>query len=395
MSTVYEASKELHAKHRGKLEIRSKVEVKSIEDLSLAYSPGVAQPCKEIVADEENSYVYTNRGNSVAVVSDGTAVLGLGNIGPCAALPVMEGKSILFKQFANIDAIPLCIDSKSPQDVIRFCEMIAPTFGGILLEDIKAPECVEIERTLKEKLQIPVFHDDQHGTAIITIAAIINTLRLTKKKVETLRVVVSGAGAAGSSIMKLMKDFGIQHIEAFDKDGQIRQSDAHAYDFLKKELLECVNLDGVHYANLAEAMVGADIFVGVSAPNLVTKAMVASMNKQAAVFAMANPTPEIMPEDALEAGALIVGSGRSDYPNQVNNVLAFPGLFKGVLQANATCIDESMKIAAARALAGLIQDEELQPNYIIPSPFDPRVVDAIASEVEAIAKAEGLVRNHA
>lgn len=392
MSTIYEQSLELHKKNHGKLEIKSKVEVNDLNDLSLAYSPGVAEPCREIVKDEENSYVYTNRGNSIAVVSDGSAVLGLGNIGPTAALPVMEGKAILFKKFANIDAIPLCIDSKNPQEVIRFCEMIAPTFGGILLEDIKAPECVEIERTLQERLSIPVFHDDQHGTAIITLAALINTLRLTKKEKEDLRVVVSGAGAAGSSIIKLLADFGVRHIEAFDKDGQIRQCDGAKYDFLKSELLAAVNKEGTLYASLKEAMVGADVFIGVSAPNIVTKEMVASMNEKAAVFAMANPTPEIMPEDALAAGAYIVGSGRSDYPNQVNNVLAFPGLFKGVLQAKATCINEEMKVAAAYGLAYLISDEELAYNYIIPSPFDVRVADTVANAVEKIAIEKGYVR---
>lgn len=392
MSNIYEQSLELHAQKRGKLEVRSKVEVQNIQQLALAYSPGVAEPCRQIVADEENSYVYTNRGNSVAIVSDGSAVLGLGNIGAAAALPVMEGKSILFKQFADIDAFPLCIDAKNPQEVIRFCEMIAPTFGGILLEDIKAPECVEIERTLKEKLHIPVFHDDQHGTAIITIAAIINTLRLTGKKVADLKVVVSGAGAAGSSIIKLMHDFGIVDIEVFDKDGHVCQRDKAQYDFLKQELLDIVNQSHALHANMASAMVNADIFVGVSAPGLLSKEMVASMNPQAAVFAMANPTPEIMPEEALAAGAYIVGSGRSDYPNQINNVLAFPGLFKGVLQAKATCINEDMKLAAAKALAALIQDEELRPDYIIPSPFDARVVDAVADEVSKIAIQQGLVR---
>lgn len=393
MSTIYDQSLELHKKHLGKMEIKSKVKVTNTEELALAYSPGVAQPCREIVSDEENSYVYTNRGNSVAVVSNGTAVLGLGNIGPSAALPVMEGKAILFKEFANIDAIPLCIKANTAQEVIAFCEMIAPTFGGILLEDIKAPECVEIERTLKERLQIPVFHDDQHGTAIITLAAIINTLRLTKKKKEELKVVVCGAGAAGSSIIKLLYDFGIHNIEAFDHNGQIRESEKGHYDFLKLELLSYVNQSKEVYTSMAQAMVDSDIFVGVSAPNLVTKEMVSSMKPQAAVFAMANPTPEIMPEEALAAGALIVGSGRSDYANQVNNVLAFPGLFKGVLQAKATCISEEMKVAAAYGLANLISEEELRADYVIPSPFDSRVADTVAKEVEKVAHEQGLIRH--
>lgn len=393
MNTIYDKSLELHKKHLGKMEIKSKVKVTTSEELALAYSPGVAQPCREIVKDEENSYLYTNRGNSVAVVSNGTAVLGLGNIGPTAALPVMEGKAILFKEFANIDAIPLCIKANKAQEVIAFCEMIAPTFGGILLEDIKAPECVEIERTLKERLNIPVFHDDQHGTAIITLAAIINTLRLTKKKKEELKVVVCGAGAAGSSIIKLLFDFGIHNIEAFDHHGQIRESEKGHYDFLKLELLSYVNQTQVVYTSLAEAMVNSDIFVGVSAPNLVTKEMVASMNQKAAVFAMANPTPEIMPEEAIAAGAFIVGSGRSDYANQVNNVLAFPGLFKGVLQAKATCISEEMKVAAAYGLANLISEEELRHDYVIPSPFDVRVADTVAKEVEKVARNQGLIRH--
>lgn len=392
MSTVYEKSLELHKKHRGKLETRAKVEVNNLDDLSLAYSPGVAQPCREIVKDVENSYVYTNRGNSIAVVSDGSAVLGLGNIGAEAALPVMEGKCVLFKKFADIDAVPLCINAHEPQEIIDVVKALAPTYGGILLEDIGAPKCVEIERTLKKELNIPVFHDDQHGTAIIVLAAIMNTLRLCGKKKEDVRLVMSGAGAAGSSIIKLLYNYGIHHIEAFDIKGQIRQCEKEKYDFLKQELLSCVNLDGVLYDSMKDAMKGADIFVGVSAPNLLDQKAVASMKEGAAVFAMANPTPEIMPEDALAAGVKIVGTGRSDYPNQVNNVLAFPGLFRGVLDAKATRITEDMKIAAAHALADLISDEELKEDYIIPGAFDSRVVPAVAEAVKACAIKNGDVR---
>lgn len=392
MGNVYEDSLALHKKHRGKLEIHAKVEVHNLEELSLAYSPGVAQPCREIVQDEENAYVYTNKGNSIAVISDGSAVLGLGNIGANAAIPVMEGKAILFKNFANIDAIPLCIDVHEADEIIQVVKALAPSFAGILLEDIGSPKCVEIERTLKKEMNIPVFHDDQHGTAIIVLAAIINYLRLTGKKKEDIRLVMSGAGAAGSSIIKLLYDFGIHKIEAFDLYGQIRQEDKVGYDFLKQELLSCVNLDNARYASMAEAMVGADVFVGVSAPNLVSKKMVTSMNKDAAIFAMANPTPEIMPEDALAAGAFVVGTGRSDYPNQVNNVLAFPGLFRGVLDVKATKITEDMKMAASQALAYLIHDDELTPSYIIPTAFDKRVVEAVSKAVGACAIKNGDVR---
>lgn len=392
MESVYEKSLKLHKEHKGKLEIHTKVPVESLDDLSLAYSPGVAQPCREIVDDAENAYIYTNKANTIAVVSDGSAVLGLGNIGADAALPVMEGKAVLFKRFANIDAIPLCIDVHDEEGIINTVKALAPNFAGILLEDIQAPKCVTIERRLKEEMNIPVFHDDQHGTAIITLAAITNYIRLTGKKKEDIRVVVSGAGAAGSSIIKLMHDFGIQHIEAFDIKGQIRQKDKEQYDFLKQELLECVNLDHQEYESMKDAMKGADVFVGVSAPNLVSKEMAASMNEKAAIFAMANPTPEIMPEDALAAGVYVVGTGRSDYPNQVNNVLAFPGLFRGVLDAHATKITESMKIAAAKALAYLISDEELDEKHIIPTVFDPRVAQAIAQAVAKCAVEEGYVR---
>lgn len=392
MSTVYEKSLELHKKHHGKLEVHAKVDVKNLEDLSLAYSPGVAQPCIEITKDLENSYVYTNRANSIAIVSDGSAVLGLGNIGAEAALPVMEGKSVLFKNFANIDAIPLCINAHEPQEIINVVKALAPTFAGILLEDIGAPKCVEIERTLKKELNIPVFHDDQHGTAIIVLAAIMNTLRLTGKKKEDMRLVVSGTGAAGSSIIKLLHDFGLRHIEAFDSKGQISHANYERYDFLKRELLDYVDQDGKTYANLNEALNGADFFVGVSVANLFDKETAATMNDGAAIFALANPTPEIMPEDALAAGVKIVATGRSDYPNQVNNVLAFPGLFRGVLDAKATKITEDMKHAAAEAIAYLLKDEEIRADYIIPDCFDERVAPAVAEAVKACAIKNGDIR---
>ncbi len=385
MSDVYAKSLELHLKNRGKIAIQSKVSVNNQQDLTYAYSPGVASSCLEIVKDEDNANLYTNINNTIAIVSDGSAVLGLGDIGPKAALPVMEGKSILFKKFADIDAWPLCIKANDEQAIIDFCQMIEPSVGAILLEDIKAPRCVVVERKLQELLNIPVFHDDQHGTAIIAIAAVMNTLRLTKKAKEEVRVVVSGCGAAGSSIIKLLAQYGIKHIEGFDIFGQLRQSDKANYHFLHQELLEYVNLDNQAYADLGAALVGADIFIGVSAPNIVSPAMVAKMNKQAAVFALANPNPEISYDLAKEAGAYIVGSGRSDYPNQVNNVLAFPGLFKGALRVKATKINDEMKLACAKGLADLISDEELNADYIIPKPFDERVVEVVAKEVSEMA----------
>ncbi|MFV0381694.1 MAG: NADP-dependent malic enzyme [Breznakia sp.] len=392
MKSVYEKSLEIHEKHHGKLAVQAKVKVNDFASLALAYSPGVAQPCMEIKKNPEKSYIYTNRANTVAVISDGSAVLGLGNIGGEAAMPVMEGKAVLFKSFADIDAIPLCISIQDVDGIVAFVKALEPSFGGILLEDICAPKCIEIERRLKAEMNIPVFHDDQHGTAIISVAAIMNYLKLTKKRKEDIKVVVSGAGAAGSSIIKLMYDFGIRHIEAFDVDGHVCASKKTQYDTYKAELLAFSNLDGVDYGSLQEAMVGADVFIGVSAPNLVSKEMVASMNEKPAVFAMANPTPEIMPEDALAAGAYVVGTGRSDYPNQVNNVLAFPGLFRGALDVKATKILEEMKLATSYALANLIAEEDLRAEYIIPSAFDKRVVCAIREAVMDIAVKKGEVR---
>lgn len=392
MADVYERSLELHEKNRGKLSVVSKVKVKNREDLSLAYSPGVAEPCRKIANNKEDVYKYTAKGNLVAVITDGTAVLGLGDIGPEAALPVMEGKCVLFKEFGDIDAIPICLDTKDTEEIIKTIKLIAPGLGGINLEDISAPRCIEIENRLKKELNIPVFHDDQHGTAIVVAAGLINALKVVNKKVEDIKVVVNGAGAAGSSIIKLIKKLGVKDVIAIDRVGILRKSERDRYDFSKKELAEITNPRDI-VGGLKEAIVGADVFIGVSAPNVLSKDMVKSMNKDAIVFAMANPTPEIMPEEALEAGAAIVGTGRSDYPNQINNVLVFPGLFKGALRAKSKKITEEMKIAAAEGLASLIKDEELRKDYIIPDPFDKRVAEAVAIAVEKIAKEQGICRD--
>ena len=392
MADVYERSLELHRKNRGKMEIRSKVKVENKEDLSLAYSPGVAQPCREIQKDKEASFIYTNRGNTVGVVSDGSAVLGLGNIGAYAAMPVMEGKSILFKEFAGVDAFPICLDTQNPDEIVAICKALEPTLGGINLEDISFPRCVEIERRLKEEMDIPVFHDDQHGTAIVALAGLINALKITGKKKENIKAVISGAGAAGSSVMRMLHAFGIKEIYAFDINGCVKPQDADKYDPFKRELLEFVNTKGIEYASMADALEGADLFIGVSAPGLLTADMVKKMNKDAIIFAMANPTPEIMPEDAKAGGARIIGTGRSDYPNQINNVLVFPGIFRGALDAGAKKITEEMKLAASYAIANLVSDEELCDDYIIPSPFDKRVAAAVAEAVKKCAEEMGITR---
>ncbi len=392
MADVYERSLELHRKNRGKMEIRSKVKVENKEDLSLAYSPGVAQPCREIQKDKEASFIYTNRGNTVGVVSDGSAVLGLGNIGAYAAMPVMEGKSILFKEFAGVDAFPICLDTQNPDEIVAICKALEPTLGGINLEDISFPRCVEIERRLKEEMDIPVFHDDQHGTAIVALAGLINALKITGKKKEDIKAVISGAGAAGSSVMRMLHAFGIKEIYAFDINGCVKPQDADKYDPFKRELLEFVNTKGIEYASMADALEGADLFIGVSAPGLLTADMVKKMNKDAIIFAMANPTPEIMPEDAKAGGARIIGTGRSDYPNQINNVLVFPGIFRGALDAGAKKITEEMKLAASYAIANLVSDEELCDDYIIPSPFDKRVAAAVAEAVKKCAEEMGITR---
>jgi malate dehydrogenase (oxaloacetate-decarboxylating) len=388
----YEESLKLHEKYKGKLKVEAKVPCETAADLSVAYTPGVAQPCLEIQKDPENSYRYTDRGNTVAVVTDGTAVLGLGDIGADAALPVMEGKALLMKRFAGLDAWPICLDTKDPDEIVRICKAIAPGIGAINLEDISAPRCVEIERRLIKECSVPVFHDDQHGTAIVVLAALINCMKLKKADPASQKVVISGCGAAGSSIIRMLYNYGFHKIYAFDIDGCVDPDHAENYNSLKKELLQYVNLDHQHYANLAEGMKGADIFIGVSAPRIVTKDMVRSMNEGNIVFAMANPEPEIKYEDVKEAGAYIIGTGRSDYPNQVNNLLAFPGLFRGALDAKATKITEGMKIAASKGIASLIDEKDLRQDYIIVSPFNDAVVPTVAKAVSQAAVAEGVVR---
>lgn len=384
--TVYEKSLELHEKNKGKIEVISKVTVTSKEELSLAYSPGVAEPCRRIAENKADVYKYTSKGNMVAVISDGSAVLGLGNIGPEAALPVMEGKAILFKAFAGVNAFPICLDTQDTEEIIRTCKILAPSFGGINLEDISAPRCIEIETRLKEELDIPVFHDDQHGTAIVVTAGILNSYKLLKKDITKAKVVVCGAGAAGSSIIKMIKKLDVADILAIDIDGIIARDDENReYNFLTKELSEITNKENLK-GGLKEAIKGADIFIGVSAPGLLKPEMVKEMNKDSVIFAMANPTPEIMPEEALAAGAKIVGTGRSDYPNQINNVLAFPGLFKGALKSGAKKITEEMKFATSQAIANLITDEELSTEYVIPSPFDPRVAETVAKAISDLVK---------
>lgn len=391
MPTVYERALELHEKNKGKLSVVSKVAVKNKDDLSLAYSPGVAEPCRKIAANKEDVYKYTSKGNLVAVITDGTAVLGLGDIGPEAALPVMEGKCVLFKEFAGVDAIPICLDTKDPEEIIRTAKLLAPGLGGINLEDISAPRCIEIETRLKEELDIPVFHDDQHGTAIVVAAGLINAFKFLGKKFSEAKVVVNGAGAAGSSIAKLIHKLGVTNLLVLDRPGILRRSEKDSYDFSKRELAELTNPDDIK-GDLSVAIKDADVFVGVSVGNILTTEMVKTMNKDAIIFAMANPVPEIMPEDALAGGARIVGTGRSDYPNQINNVLVFPGLFKGALEAKSKKITEEMKLAAANGLASLIKEEELNENYIIPDAFDPRVADAVAAAVKKVAKEQGICR---
>ncbi len=377
----------------GKIGIYSKFPLETKEDLSLAYTPGVAEPCKEIEKDPSLVYKYTSKGNTVAVISDGTAVLGLGNIGPLAGIPVMEGKAALFKKFANIDSIPLCLDTTNVEEIIRTCKILAPSFGGINLEDISAPRCVEIERRLINELNIPVMHDDQHGTSIVVGAAILNCSRLTKKNLNELTVVLSGTGAAGSNIARMLKRLGVKTIYASNKDGVVDIAKYSTYDFLIKELLDDKILDTKpnHDNTLASLLVDANVFIGVSAPNLVSKEMVKTM-KDPFVFALANPNPEISYQDAIDAGAMIVGTGRSDYPNQVNNLLAFPGIFRGALDAKATRITENMKLEAAKALANLIPDNELSADYILPTAFDERVVKAVSNAVKNEAITSGFIR---
>ena len=385
-----ELSLKMHEENKGKIKIVSKVEVKNREQLSTAYTPGVAEPCRRIHQNPENVYKYTAKGNLVAVVTDGTAVLGLGDIGPLAAMPVMEGKAILFKEFADIDAFPICLDTKDVEEIIKTVKFLAPTFGGINLEDISAPRCFEIERRLKEELDIPVFHDDQHGTAIVVLAGIINALKVVNKSIDTARVVINGAGSAGISICKLLLSYGIKNVVMCDKKGAL----AEGQDWMnppQAEMAKVTNRD-MELGTLVEIVKGKDVFIGVSGPNMLNADMVKTMNKDAIIFAMANPSPEIMPEEAKKGGARVIATGRSDYPNQINNVLIFPGIFRGALDVRATDITEEMKLAAATAIARMITDEELNDEYIIPGAFDARVAKTVAAEVARVARATGVAR---
>ena len=383
MADVYQESLKLHEEHHGKISVESKVTVENMKDLSLAYTPGVAQPCREIHADEEAVYRYTSKGNLVAVVSDGSAVLGLGNIGPKAAMPVMEGKAILFKEFADIDAFPICLDTQDSEEIIRTVKYLAPTFGGINLEDISAPRCFEIERRLRQELDIPVFHDDQHGTAIVVSAGILNALRLVNKELGSARFVINGAGSAGISIATLLMEIGARDIIMVDRSGILCEGEAWMNP-AQAAMAEKTNREHLR-GTLADAMRGRDVFIGVSAPGIVSAEMVASMNDDAIVFAMANPVPEIMPEEAKKGGARVVATGRSDFPNQINTVLVFPGIFRGALDARADDISEEMKIAAARAIAAIVRDDELSEDYIIPDAFNKAVVQAVAEAVKEAA----------
>ena len=378
--TTNEKALQLHEQWNGKLETTAKMSVSSREDLALAYTPGVAEPCKEIAKDPEKAYTYTMKANTVAVVSDGSAVLGLGNIGALAAMPVMEGKAVLFKEFGGVNAVPICLDTQDTEEIIETVVRIAPAFGGINLEDISAPRCFEIEERLKERLNIPVFHDDQHGTAIVVLAGLINALKVTGKKKEDCKVVVNGAGSAGIAITKLLLRYGFKHVTMCDKVGILCKG-MDGLNWMQERMMDETNLEH-ETGSLADALKGADVFIGVSAPGIVSKEMVASMNKDAILFAMANPVPEIMPDLAREAGARVVGTGRSDFPNQVNNVLIFPGIFKGALEGRATAITEEMKLAAAEAIAGLVPEEDRSDVNILPEAFDPRVAETVSAEVK-------------
>lgn len=380
--TNSEKALQMHEQWNGKIETTAKAHVNSREDLAIAYTPGVAEPCKVIAEDPDAAYKYTMKANTIAVVSDGSAVLGLGNIGARAAMPVMEGKAVLFKEFGGVNAVPICLDTQDTEEIIKTIVNIAPAFGGINLEDISAPRCFEIEERLKELLDIPVFHDDQHGTAIVVLAGVINALKVTGKVKEACRVVVNGAGSAGVAITKLLLTYGFKNVTMCDINGIIGKSSPNL-NWMQEKMTEVTNPEG-KTGTLADALVGADIFVGVSAPDIVTKEMVASMNQDAILFAMANPVPEIMPDLAKEAGAKVVGTGRSDFPNQVNNVVAFPGIFKGALEGRAAQITEEMKLATAKAIAGLVPDEELHENNILPEAFDPRVADAVSKAVKEL-----------
>jgi len=386
----FEESLKLHEKHLGKIEVISKIKIETKDDLALAYTPGVAEPCRKIHENEEDVYKYTAKGNMVAVVTDGSAILGLGDIGPKAGLPVMEGKAILFKEFANVDAFPICLDTKDVDEIVRAVQLISPGFGGINLEDISAPRCFEVEEKLKKLLDIPVFHDDQHGTAIVVLAGLINATKVVGKKLEDLKVVINGSGSAGTAISKLLLSSGVKNLIACDKVGILYRG-MEKIDDAKTALAEITNPDNIK-GSLKDAFVGADVFIGVSAPGIVTPEMIKSMNKDSIVFAMANPVPEIMPELAKKAGAKVVGSGRSDFPNQVNNVLVFPGLFRGALDVRAKEINEEMKLAAAYAIANYIKDEDLNENNVIVSALDKGVASKVAQAIAKAAKETGVAR---
>lgn len=389
--TLREEALHMHRVNKGKLESKSKVPVRNARDLSLAYSPGVAEPCKEIYDKPETVYDYTMKGNMVAVVSDGTAVLGLGNIGPEAALPVMEGKAVLFKSFAGVDAFPICLNTTDVDKIVETVKLLEPTFGGVNLEDIAAPNCFAVEERLKKETNIPVFHDDQHGTAIVTVAGLVNALKIVGKKMNEIKVVANGAGAAGIAIIKLLYSYGVRDIIMCDTKGAIYEGRPNGMNAIKDEVAKFTNRDNVE-GSLANAIKGADVFIGVSVAGALTSEMVATMNNDSIIFAMANPVPEIMPEEAKAAGAAVIGTGRSDFPNQVNNVLAFPGIFRGALDARATHINEKMKVAAVEAIAGLIEESELSSDYVIPGPFDPRVAPAVAAAVAKAAMETGVAR---
>ena len=386
-----EAALKLHRDYHGKIGINSKVPLKTADDLSTAYTPGVAQPCREIYKDPEKVYEYTAKQNLIAVVTDGTAVLGLGDIGPKAAMPVMEGKAALFKQFGHVDAVPICLDTKDPEEIIRTVKYIAPTFGGINLEDIASPNCFEIEKRLEEELDIPVFHDDQHGTAVVVTAALLNALKLVNKKIEEVKIALSGPGAAGSAIIRMLVNAGAKYIVASDIFGIVYKDREEGMDDNLRALCDITNPENIK-GNLADAVKDADVFIGVSRGGLLTTEMVKTMHSDAIVFAMANPVPEITYEEAKAAGVRVMGTGRSDYPNQINNVLAFPGIFRGALDAGAKDINYSMKLAAARALADLVESERLSEEYVIPSAFDPRVAKAVAENVAKAARESGACR---
>ncbi|WP_312471141.1 malic enzyme-like NAD(P)-binding protein [Neobacillus sp.] len=389
--TLREEALHMHRINKGKLESKSKVPVRNAHDLSLAYSPGVAEPCKDIYEKPETVYDYTMKGNMVAVVSDGTAVLGLGNIGPEAALPVMEGKAVLFKSFAGVDAFPICLNTTDVDKIVETVKLLEPTFGGVNLEDIAAPNCFVIEERLKKEANIPIFHDDQHGTAIVTVAGLVNALKIIGKKMTEIKVVASGAGAAGIAIIKLLYSYGVRDIIMCDTKGAIYEGRPQGMNAVKTEVAKFTNRDNLT-GSLADVIKGADVFIGVSVAGALTKEMVASMNPDSIIFAMANPDPEIMPEEAKAAGAKVVGTGRSDFPNQVNNVLAFPGIFRGALDVRATHINEKMKVAAVEAIAGLISEDELNADYVIPAPFDPRVAPNVAAAVAKAAMETGVAR---